>query len=111
MTIDSKMKAPASFSETAHKDTSASLKPENDRYASVQSINPSSENAIEQIIELMGDPSWRVRKASVEKIATFEHTHELIAALTEGLSADNNARLRNTAAEALIAIGSGALEH
>ncbi len=111
MTTESKIKGPASFSETAHKEKSASLKPENDRYASIQAINPSDENAIEQIIELMGDPSWRVRKASVEKIAAFEHTHDLIAALTEGLSADNNARLRNTAAEALIEIGAGALEH
>ena len=92
MTTESKFKTPASFSETAHKEASANLKPENDRYASVQSINPQSEHAIEQIIELMGDPSWRVRKASVEKVATFEHTIELIAALTEGLSADNNAR-------------------
>ena len=111
MTIESKTKGPASFAETAHKEVSATLQPENDRYASVQAINPNDENAIHQLIELMGDPSWRVRKASVEKVESFEHSSTLIAALTEGLSADNNARVRNTAAEALVKIGPRALEH
>lgn len=111
MTTDSKSKTPASFSETAHHKTNADLTPENARYASIQAINPAADDAIEKIIQLMGDPSWRVRKASVEKIASFEHTADLIATLTEALSADNNARLRNTAAEALVEIGSGSLEH
>jgi len=65
--------------------------------------------ALAHLVARLGDPDWRVRKATVQRIATRpdpdETSQRLIAALADG----ENPGRRNSAVEALVAIGARAL--
>lgn len=111
MTTEFKTKSIPSFSEIAHPEQASALSPESQRYADVQSLDLAAEGSTRKLLELMGDPSWRVRKAAVDRMAGAHLPMALVAAFTDALSANNNPRLRNTAAEALVTIGEPALQH
>ncbi len=67
------------------------------------------DEGVAQLIERLGDPDWRVRKSAVQRIATRidpdQTAQKLIAALADG----ENPGRRNSAVEALVAIGGGAV--
>ena len=62
----------------------------------------------EFIFTAMGDDSWRVRKEAVNVFVAAEPSEDLIAALLELLRDEGNAGLRNSAAEAVIMLGTQA---
>ncbi|MGD0584265.1 MAG: HEAT repeat domain-containing protein [Oryzomonas sp.] len=62
----------------------------------------------EFIFTAMGDDSWRVRKEAVNVFVAAEPSGDFIAALLELLRDEGNAGLRNSAAEAVIMIGTQA---
>jgi len=57
------------------------------------------------IFTAMGDESWRVRKEAVNVFVAAGPSSELITALLELLRDEDNAGLRNSAAEAIIMLG------
>ncbi|HKA13734.1 MAG TPA: HEAT repeat domain-containing protein [Myxococcota bacterium] len=65
--------------------------------------------ALEHLVDRLGDPDWRVRKATVQRIAARpdpdETSSKLIAALGDG----ENPGRRNSAVEALVVIGARAV--
>lgn len=61
------------------------------------------------VVELLGDPSWRVRKAVLARIAAFAGVPGLVPALAAALGDPDNAGLRSACAEALIALGDAAV--
>lgn len=60
----------------------------------------------DQLFLAMADSSWRVRKEAVEIFVDAEPGDEQISALLEKLRDEDNAGLRNSAAEAIIRLGS-----
>jgi len=68
------------------------------------------EEVCEFIFTAMGDDSWRVRKEAVNVFAAAEPSGDLIAALLELLRDEGNAGLRNSAAEAVIMLGTQAAQ-
>lgn len=58
----------------------------------------------------MGDDSWRVRKEAVNTFVAAEPSADVIEALLELLRNEQNAGLRNSAAEAVIMLGTRAAE-
>ena len=65
-----------------------------------------SSGAIPCLVECLGDTSWRVRKAAVERIVARAESEEVAGALIEALSDGENPGRRNSAIEALIECGS-----
>lgn len=67
------------------------------------------DEALAHLVERLGDPDWRVRKSTVQRIAARpdpdEASQKLIAALGDG----ENPGRRNSAVEALVAIGARAV--
>jgi HEAT repeat protein len=57
------------------------------------------------LIDAMGDPSWRVRKDAVARIARWPDPDGAVPMLIATLVDDSNVGLRNAAVEALAAIG------
>lgn len=57
------------------------------------------------LFSAMGDESWRVRKEAVEVFVASAPSHDLIVELLELLRNEDNAGLRNSAAEAVARIG------
>ncbi|SNB45093.1 HEAT repeat domain-containing protein [Geobacter sp. DSM 9736] len=57
----------------------------------------------------MGDPSWRVRKQAVEAVCGSRFDEKLAEGIVELLRDQENAGLRNSAVEALVRIGGGAV--
>ena len=53
----------------------------------------------------MGDGSWRVRKEAVDALSAFPFAEEIVTALVEMLRSQDNAGMRNSAAESLERIG------
>jgi hypothetical protein len=68
-----------------------------------------SEEAIPVLVERLGDSSWRVRKAAIDRLAasaeSAEATRRLVAALGDG----ENTNRRNAALEALMRCGGNAV--
>ena len=64
-----------------------------------------SESAIPRLVECLGDASWRVRKAVVERIVACSDSGEIVGALIDALSDGDNTGRRNSAVEALVACG------
>ncbi|MBI4509105.1 MAG: HEAT repeat domain-containing protein [Deltaproteobacteria bacterium] len=62
-----------------------------------------------ELIRTMGDASWRVRKEAVARVARWSDLGTLIPRLIACLADGNNVGLRNSAIEALIAIGKPAV--
>ena len=59
----------------------------------------------DQLFLAMADSSWRVRKEAVEIFIAAEPTDVQISALLEKLRDEDNAGLRNSAAEAIVRLG------
>ncbi len=68
-----------------------------------------SEELVSHLIERLGDLSWRVRKAAVERIVASAEPLHAVGALVEALSDGENPGRRNAAVEALVACGSAAV--
>jgi len=64
--------------------------------------------SLEIVITAMSDASWRVRKEAVEVFLASEPDDKCISELLELLREEDNAGLRNSAAEAVIRLGSAA---
>lgn len=64
-----------------------------------------AENAIDHLIECLGDSSWRVRKASIERLVARSETAEVASALVGALGDGENPGRRNAAVDALIHFG------
>ncbi len=62
-------------------------------------------DAISRLIASLGDSSWRVRKASVERLAACGETELAAIALIGALSDGENPGRRNSAVEALVRMG------
>jgi HEAT repeat protein len=65
--------------------------------------------AIELLVERLGDPSWRVRKAVVERLAALPDVESCAERLVAALGDGENPGRRNAAAEALVHCGARAL--
>jgi HEAT repeat protein len=65
--------------------------------------------ALPLLFRAMADPDWRVRKTAVEAILSVGG-ERVVAGLIQALSAQDNAGMRNSAVEALIRIGSPAVD-
>ncbi|HKB69909.1 MAG TPA: HEAT repeat domain-containing protein [Thermoanaerobaculia bacterium] len=70
----------------------------------------SDPDAIDLLVELAGDPDWRVRKAAIEGLEA-NPTEGVVQALIPALHDQGNAGMRNAAAEALRAFGIRALPY
>jgi HEAT repeat protein len=66
-------------------------------------------DAVPLLFRAMGDADWRVRKTAVEALVAFG-SMSVIEGLIRSLSADDNAGSRNSAIEALVHIGSAAVD-
>ncbi len=64
-----------------------------------------SREAIPRMIESLGDLSWRVRKAAVERLVSCAEAEDVADALVEALADGENPGRRNSAVEALMACG------
>ncbi len=79
---------------------------EESRRAVLETLKSSSLADIqEQLFLAMADSSWRVRKEAVEIFITAEPADAQISALLEKLRDEDNAGLRNSAAEAIVRLG------
>ncbi len=65
--------------------------------------------AVPLLFEALADADWRVRKTAVEALVELAD-REVTAGLVQALSSHDNAGARNSAIEALIHVGSGAVE-
>lgn len=61
--------------------------------------------ALEQLVDKLGDASWRVRKAAVERLVVLSERHAVEDAVIGALSDGENSGRRNSAFEALVGIG------
>jgi HEAT repeat protein len=68
-----------------------------------------AENAIRHLIECLGDSSWRVRKASIERLIARSETEDVASALVAALGDGENPGRRNAAVDALIHFGEKAI--
>ena len=68
-----------------------------------------AENAIETLVECLGDSSWRVRKASIERLVSRSETADVANALVCALGDGENPGRRNAAIDALIHFGDKAI--
>jgi len=65
--------------------------------------------AIGHLIDCLGDPSWRVRKASIERLIARTETADVANALVHALGDGDNPGRRNAAVDALIHLGEKAV--
>ena len=68
-----------------------------------------AESAIRYLIECLGDSSWRVRKASIERLIACDETEGVANALVGALGDGENTGRRNAAVDALIHFGEKAI--
>ncbi|HVH18140.1 MAG TPA: HEAT repeat domain-containing protein [Myxococcota bacterium] len=61
------------------------------------------------LVGCLGDPSWRVRKAAVERLAAWPDADEVATALCHALADGDNPGRRNAAVDALVRRGAAAL--
>jgi len=66
-------------------------------------------DAVALLVECLGDQSWRVRKAAVERLTALEHPAGPVRALVAALADGENSGRRNAALEALTRFGSVAV--
>jgi len=67
------------------------------------------EMAIQHLIECLGDTSWRVRKASIERLVARSEASDVANALVRALGDGDNPGRRNAAVDALIHLGGKAI--
>ncbi len=65
-----------------------------------------ADDAVPRLIESLGDASWRVRKAAVGRLVSCPETDRAVDALIAALGDGDNPGRRNSAAEALMVLGS-----
>jgi HEAT repeat protein len=75
------------------------------RLAVEQLRSLSAAEALPYLLEGLGDSSWRVRKAAVERLVGCAEIEGVDTALIESLSDGENSGRRNSAFEALVGIG------
>jgi HEAT repeat protein len=89
---------------------SRSLSEEETRRNAVVALSSAPlENSSDQLFLAMGDVSWRVRKEAVEVFCSAANADHFIEKLFDLLRSQENAGLRNSAAEALIRLGKKSL--
>jgi len=66
-------------------------------------------DALPLLVERLGDPSWRVRKAAIERLAARDEAAPTVRALVLALADGENSGRRNAALEALARFGSAAV--
>lgn len=66
--------------------------------------------ALPELISSLGDPSWRVRKAGVERLVACGEGEAVARALIEALADGDNPGRRNSAVEALMQMGEPVVE-
>ena len=69
----------------------------------------SAADAVAALIECLGDPSWRVRKAAVERLTALDDAAGPVRALVAALADGENPGRRNAALEALTRLGATAV--
>jgi HEAT repeat protein len=69
------------------------------------------EEAIRLLVDRLGDASWRVRKAAVERLVTCSDSTQTADALIGALGDGENPGRRNAAVEALVACGARVVPH
>jgi HEAT repeat protein len=69
------------------------------------------DEAIRLLVDRLGDASWRVRKAAVERLVTCSDSSHAARALIGALADGENPGRRNSAVEALVACGSRVVPH
>ncbi|MEM6732156.1 MAG: HEAT repeat domain-containing protein, partial [Myxococcota bacterium] len=82
---------------------------EPDRHARAFVIDPTDTSA-KVYLEILADPSWRVRKAALARVTEFIRTDGLIEGLVQSLASEDNAGLRNAASDALVRIGEASMD-
>jgi len=87
----------------------SSSEEETRRIAVVALASSSLEKSSELLFLAMGDTSWRVRKEAVEVFLSAPDADVFIGRLFNLLRSQDNAGLRNSAAEALIGLGKSSL--
>lgn len=70
---------------------------------------PGGDEDVARLLDYMGDPSWRVRKATLTVVPRFLGSAELVGRLVDGLASADNAGLRNICSEALLLVGGAAV--
>src|SRR5512137_245405 len=71
-------------------------------------LGRSGRGAVPLLLRALGDTDWRVRKTAVEGLVSCGGD-DVTAGLVHRLSAEDNAGARNSAMEALVQIGAGAV--
>lgn len=80
-----------------------------ERREAVLLLGRAGEEAVPFLLRALEDSDWRVRKTTVEALADIGG-QKVIAGLVQKLSAQDNAGARNSAIEALVRLGSEAVE-
>ncbi len=62
------------------------------------------------LVDCLGDPSWRVRKAAVERLVARSESEQVATALVASLADGENPGRRNAAVEALVKCGNRVIE-
>ncbi|MEZ4333494.1 MAG: HEAT repeat domain-containing protein [Myxococcota bacterium] len=75
------------------------------RLAVEQALRLPVEEAVVLLVERLGDASWRVRKAAIDRMVACREDAVVLPALAAALADDENAGRRNAAFEALVALG------
>jgi len=79
------------------------------RRAAVAQVE-AADGAIAFLVEALGDDGWRVRKEAAARLAGWRDRPRAAEALVDGLGEPDNVGRRNAAIEALVAIGSEAVD-
>lgn len=82
---------------------------EPDRHREALQIDPGAVS-VATYVDALRDPSWRVRRAALERAPKFLTVPGFLDALIQGLASEDNAGLRNAAGEALVRLGGAAVE-
>ncbi len=80
------------------------------RYQAARKIQDVFQNPpVEHLVASLGDDSWRVRKCIVDSLVKIDPSPEIIDSLIKALGEEDNAALRNSAAEVLQKYGTPAV--
>jgi len=79
-----------------------------ERYRSVLEAEPRGSLGVEALVQLLYDESWRVRGAAAERLSRLPDGQRAVPSLLAALADRTQACARNSAAEALIRLGSAA---
>jgi HEAT repeat protein len=82
---------------------------EEERREAVIGLGRAGTKAVSFLLDAIGDANWRVRKAAVEALVSLADDSVLYG-LVRSLSTHDNAGARNSAIEALVRIGSAAVD-